>query len=144
MAVRTQSGWRKEHRSHLVAALTGVYGTAGVFGFGLAVGRLTEPVPGMPGGIHALAWLILPLLVGTVVVPLVSVSHAAYRVPRSPVGSERLALVQPGSPQWVPHADAAAHADVCNLDSALGQFPPEPVSSAGALSKADAEVGRVA
>ena len=94
MAEKTHSGWLLKHRSHLVVALTGIYGGVAVFGFGFLIGRLTEPVPDMPGGIHALAWLVLPLLVGTVVVPVATVSHVARRTSRPPVGSEGLALVQ--------------------------------------------------
>ena len=58
------NGTLRRDRLHLICALTAAYGAAAVFAFGLMIGLLTEPVPAMPGGIHALAWLVLPLMAG--------------------------------------------------------------------------------
>ncbi len=45
-------------------------GGAAVFLFGVLIGWLVEPMPGVPGGIPGLSWLVLPLITAVVVVPL--------------------------------------------------------------------------
>ena len=145
MAGKTHSGWFRKHRLHVVVALTGIYGGAAVFGFGFVIGRLTEPAPEMPWGIHALAWLVLPLLIGTVLVPLASMRQAVHRVSPPTVGAEGLALVQSKLEPSTDRGYAGPQTDVCDLDSALEQFPQErPLSSPSASSAAPSEVVRVA
>lgn len=139
------TGWLRQHRALLVVVLASLCGAATVFAFGFLIGRLTEPVPEMPGGIHALAWLLLPLLVGTGVVPLASLPHTSPHASRFPVGSEGLALVQHMTSPLTEQEHSRPATDICDLDAALGQFPQErPMSSAGSLRPAPAEVFRVA
>ena len=113
----------QKHRAHLIGALTAVYGGADVFRFGFLIGRLTEPVPEMPAGIHGLAWLVLPLVVGAVVVPLATANLAAHRLSRPPVPPESLVFVQPKPLQWTKSVHGPG--DVLNVDSALEHFPQE-------------------
>ncbi len=89
----TRIGLLGSHRSRLVGILTRVYGGAVVFGFGVLIGRLTEPVPAMPAGVHALAWLVLPLMVGAMVVPLVNSNRVARRLSPAEVRSQRFAVL---------------------------------------------------
>ena len=145
MAGKTHSGWLRKHRSRLVVALTGIYGGIAVFGFGVLIGRLTEPVPEMPGGIHALAWLVLPFFVGMVVLPLATVRRAGSGISRL-VGAERLSLVQSEPSRLTERGYGQPQADVRDLeDSALEQFPREPsVSSVASVGTAHTEVVQVA
>lgn len=139
------TGWLRQHRAHLVVTLASLCGAATVFGFGFLIGRLTEPVPEMPGGIHALAWLLLPLLVTTGIMPLVSASHARPHTSFLPVGSERLVLVQPVTSPSIEQEQRQSATDPRDLESALGQFPQEhPVRSVGSPRLAPADVVRVA
>ncbi len=80
-----------EHEQHwlgVVNAMPALCGGVAVLVFGFLIGRLTEPVPGVPGGVPWLSWLVLPLIVGAVVLPLVTAKRAARRQPRAGVGSE--------------------------------------------------------
>ena len=122
------NGTLRRDRSHLVCALTAAYGAVAVFGFGLLIGLLTEPVPAMPGGIHALAWLVLPLMVGVVFVPLAAANRTAAPVIHKSA-SEGLALIRSKPSQWTEQVHGTA--DVCAIDSALDGFPQEQTVSTG-------------
>ena len=61
----------------MVNAMPALCGGVAVLVFGFLIGRLTEPVPGVPGGVPWLSWLVLPLIVGAVVLPLVTAKRAA-------------------------------------------------------------------
>ncbi len=72
----------ERHRPYVVTALTALGGGAVVFLFGFLIGRLTESVVGMPGGVAGLWWFVLPPVVGVVVATLVAV----HRVSTAPTG----------------------------------------------------------
>ena len=126
------NGVLRRDRLHLACALTSVYGAAAVFGFGLLIGLLTEPVPAMPGGVHALAWLVLALMMGLVFVPLAAANRtAAPEIRKS--ASERLGLIRSKPSNWTQQVDGITDgpADLCAIDSALDGFPQEQTVSAG-------------
>jgi len=126
-----QNGLLRQHRLHLVCALTAAYGAVAVFGFGLLIGLLTEPVPNMPGGIHALAWVVLPLMVGVVFVPLTAANRTSAPAIRESA-SAGLALIRSKPSQWTRQVHGTA--DVCAIDSALEGFPQEQTVSTGVAS----------
>ena len=131
-----------QHQWHVVTALTALGGGAVVFLFGFLNGRLTEPVPGMPGGVAGLSWLTLSLIVAAVVATLVTVHRALRRPPRAEDRSEEFAYMETVLSQCVEHvgdeaektrlpeplppgtaASTASGGD--NLHSALDDFPAE-------------------
>ena len=84
--------------------MTAVVGSTVVFLLGCVIGSVTEPVPGMLGGVSALGWLAPALVVVAALPALVICQRAlALRTPRTvaqtqaPIGSASTGPVSTGS-----------------------------------------------
>ena len=97
-----------QHWLRVADALSALCGAVSVFLFGFLVGRLTEPVPGTPGNVPWLSWLVLPLIVFAVIPPLVTPRRRVRREPRSDGRSEGCALSTGVPTQEVDGADQAS------------------------------------
>ena len=84
----------EQHRLPAATSLAALGGAAVVLLFGFLVGRLTESVAGMPGGVAGLWWLVLLPVVVVVEATLVTVHRAVRRQPRADDRSEQFTLIQ--------------------------------------------------
>ena len=101
-------------------ALTTLGGCTFLFLFGLLVGRLTEPVPGLLGGVSALWWLAPALVVVAAMPPLVTCQRALSRqrpaVDRAPAVAAAVSIGSTSTSE--------------GLGSALDLFPTEALTPA--------------
>jgi len=102
-------------------ALTALGGSTFLFLFGLLVGRLTEPVPGLLGGVSALWWLAPALVVVAAMPSLVICQRAVSR--QRPAVDRAPAVTAPAVSIGLTSTSEG-------LGSALDLFPTEALTPA--------------
>ena len=132
------------HMRYRIAATLAVLSGGGVFLFGFLVGRLTDPVSGMLGGVGSLWWFVLLTLVTAGIAASVTLGWA---LPQRLKGFREPGLQKTASLRQFSQADAIAH-DVKNEPpddmSQLTEAPGVPDTHTSGIIDANRENGLVA